>query len=128
MEDGQFVEHLTGLGPRVATAMKTFCETVDKGELDIQFEWEESGRRPKAVSISHDNACRAVTVIAKAAIENEEITIGGVLLTVTQSSKDKLRILEDDGKGVVVSIGDIPPVSMRSLHTGKGFVYMLKGE
>lgn len=118
-DNSQFVDHLTDLGPRVATAMKSFCESIDKGVLDLELEWTESSRKAKTASISHSHAERAARLIASANIENEEVTIEGVLLTVTQSTKDKLRILEDDGQEAVVTIGDIPPAATYPLHTGE---------
>lgn len=118
-DDSQFVDHLTDLGPRVATAMKNFCESVDKGVLDLEFEWTEPSKRTETASISHSHAERAARVITSANIENEEIVIEGVLLTVTQSTKDKLRILEDDGREIIVAIGDISPAATYPLHTGE---------
>ena len=118
-DNSQFVDHLTDLGPRVATAMKSFCESIDKGVLDLELEWTESSRKAKTASISHSHAERTARLIASANIENEEVTIEGVLLTVTQSTKDKLRILEDDGQEAVVTIGDIPPAATYPLHTGE---------
>lgn len=118
-DESQFVDHLTDLGPRVATAMKSFYESVDKGALDLEFEWTEPNRQAETANVSYSRAERAAKVIASANIENEEITIEGVLLTVTQSSKDKLRIVQDDGKEVVVTIGDISPAATYPLHTGE---------
>ena len=112
------VDHLTDLGPRVASAMKVFCETVDKSSLDVEFEWIEPNKPPKNTVISHGHASYAVAVITTANIENEEVSFEGTLLTVTQSNKDKLRLLKDDGKELVIAIGDISPEDTNSLHTG----------
>lgn len=118
-DDSDFVEHLTDLGPRVATAMKNFCETVDKGILDLQLEWTEPNERTETARISHSHAKRAAKVITRANIENEEVAIEGLLLTVTQSEKDKLRIQKDDGREIVVAFGDISPATIYPLHTGQ---------
>ena len=63
-DNSQFVDHLTDFGPRVATAMKSFCESVDKGVLDLELEWTESSRKAKTASISHSHAERAARLIA----------------------------------------------------------------
>lgn len=118
-DESEFVEHLTDLGPRVATAMKNFCESVEKGVLDLELEWTEPNDKTETASISHSYAERAAKIITSANIENEEVTIEGTLLTVTQSSKDKLRIQKDDGQEIVVSIGDILPAATYPLHTGE---------
>ena len=118
-DDSKFVDHLTDLGPRVATAMKGFYESVGKGALDLEFEWTEPNRQVETANISFNRAEHAAKVIASANIENEEVTIEGILLTVTQSSKDKLRILEDNGKETIVTIGDISPAATYPLHTGE---------
>lgn len=119
IDNAQFVDHLTDLGPRVASCMKGFCESVDKGTLDVRFEWSEPCSQPKTVSLTHLQAERAVTAIDTANIDNEEITLEGTLLTITQSAKDRLRILDDNGKEIVISFGYIDPVSTYSLHTGQ---------
>lgn len=118
-DDVVFIDHLTDLGPRVAAAMKGFCETVNKGVLDLEFEWTEPGQKTEKAVLSHSYAERAAKVIERANIETEEVTIEGTLLTVTQSSKDKLRILQEDGGEVVVALGYVSPAATRSLHTGE---------
>lgn len=117
-DENDLVDHLTDLGPRVATAMKTFCETIDKGVFDIELEWEEPNRSPSSTAISHSHAKRAAAIIATAKIENEEVTLEGALLTITQSIKDKLRLLADDNTEIVISIGDISPAAIYPLRTG----------
>ena len=99
--------------------MKEFCESVNKGVLDVDFEWREQAKTPKAPLLLTLRAKRAVKVIEDANIENEDISIEGVLLTVTTSDKDKLRVLEDTGKEVIVTIGDISPTSLFALRTGE---------
>lgn len=118
-DDSLFIDRLADLGPRVASAMKEFCESVNKGVLDVDFEWREPGKNAESSFITHSQAKRAVKVIEDANIENEDISIEGVLLTVTTSDKDKLRVLEDTGKEVIVTIGDISPTSLFALRTGE---------
>lgn len=118
-DDAIFIDRLSDLGPRVASTMREFCESVDKGALDVEFEWREPGRNSETSSISHTQAKRAAKVIDDANIENEEVIIEGILLTVTTSNKDKLRILEDTGREVMITIGGISPASLFTLHTGE---------
>lgn len=113
-----FVEHLTGLGPRVASNMKSFCDSVDKGGVDVSFEWSQPGRGSDSSFISHASAKNAVTVIENANIENQPISIAGTLLTVTTSTKDKLRILKQDGSECTIAIGSIEPADLISVHSG----------
>lgn len=114
----EFVEKLTDFGPRVASSMKAFCDSVDKGALDVDFEWEEPGRKPETSSISHAAAKHAATVIQNANIESEMVHVVGTLLTITMSQKDKLRVLADDDKEVTIAVGSITPADAASLRTG----------
>lgn len=36
-----FVKHLAELGPRVASNVQSLCETVDRSQIDVDFEWRE---------------------------------------------------------------------------------------
>lgn len=121
-DDSIFIDRLTDLGPRVASTMKEFCESVNKGVMNVDFEWSEPGKSAETSFISHNQARRAAKVIDDANIENEEVTLEGILLTVTTSNKDKLRIIEDSGKEVIVTIGDISPSSLFALHAGERVV------
>ena len=118
-DSSEFIEHLTNLGPRAATSVKGICNAVDKGNIDVDLVWAEPQSRARTATLTHQNARRAVNVITTANIESEEIIVEGKLLTVTESAKDRLRIQKDDGKEIVVSIGDIEPAATYNLHTGQ---------
>ncbi len=117
-----FVEHLAELGPRVASNVQSLCETVDRSQIDIDFEWRDPSKERKKVSVSHSFAKFAASVIQDAQVNVEQVHIEGVLLTVTTSEKDHLRIREDDGEGLstetVLPIGDIPPEQLYGLQPG----------
>ena len=72
--------------------------------------------------MSHSFAKFAASVIQDAQVNVEQIHIEGVLLTVTTSEKDHLRIREDAGEGLsketVLPIGDIPPEQLYGLQPG----------
>lgn len=114
----EFVDHLTELGPRVASNMRGFCDSVDKGGVDVSFEWSQPGKEPESSFISHSSAKYAVTVIDNANIENQSVNIVGTLLTVTTSIKDRLRVLKQDGSECIVTIGSIEPADLISVHSG----------
>lgn len=117
-----FVEHLAELGPRVASNIQSLCETVDRSQIDVEFEWKEPSEERKTCSISHSFAKFAASVIQDAQVNVEQVYIEGVLLTVTTSEKDHLRIREDVGDGLsnetVLPIGDIPPEQLYGLQPG----------
>lgn len=117
-----FVEHLAELGPRVASNVQSLCETVDKSQIDVDFEWREPFNERKTISVSHSFAKYAASVIQDAQVNVEQIHIEGVLLTVTTSEKDHLRIREDvDGglsKETILPIGDIPSEQLYGLQPG----------
>lgn len=117
-----FVKHLAELGPRVASNVQSLCETVDRSQIDVDFEWREPSKERKTISVSHSFAKFAASVIQDAQVNVEQVHIEGVLLTVTTSEKDHLRIKEDIGRGLskdtVLPIGDIPPEQLYGLQPG----------
>lgn len=117
-DNPQLIDRLTNLGPRVASTMKEFCKSVDKGAIDVELKWKEPEGVQETSSLSHTYAKQAAKIIEDANIENEEVTIEGNLLTVTTSQKDKLRVSMDDGKEVVVSIEMIDAAALLSLRAG----------
>lgn len=121
-EQDKFVDHLSELGPRVASSVQALCEAVDKGAIDVDFEWREPSGNRKKVSINHSFAKFASTVIKDAEINVESIHVEGTLVTVTTSDKDHLRVKEDLGeeqtKDMTLLIGDIPPEQLYGLRPG----------
>lgn len=114
----RFLNRLTDHGPRVASTMKSFCDSIDKGALDVDFEWEEPGRPPERSNLSHEAAKHASVVIQNANIDSEATHIVGKILTVTMSQKDKLRVLTDSEQEATLAIGSILPADVVSLHPG----------
>ena len=118
----KFVDHLFELGPRVASSVQALCETVGKDAIDVDFEWREPSGDRKKISVSHSFAKYASEVIKDAEINVESVRVEGVLVTVTTSDKDHLRIREDLGGGqakdITLLIGDIPPGQLYGLQPG----------
>ena len=119
-DNSEFVDHLTDLGPRVASSIKAFYESVDKGSIDVEIKWRDQRKQENIVTnVSHTYAHHAVNVINDANIENEIIQIRGTLKTVTYSHKDKLRIETEDGSEKTISIGSIDPAVLLKLTPGE---------
>ncbi|MVX61073.1 hypothetical protein GKZ27_06360 [Enterorhabdus mucosicola] len=116
--EDDFVGRLTELGPRAASAMRAFCDSVDKGGLDVEFEWREPGHVPESSRLSHLEAKNAAAVIQNAEISSESVELIGVILTITMSAKDKLRIRTDEGAEITLAIGTISPADVIDVHTG----------
>lgn len=122
-DQDKFVDHLSELGPRVASSVQALCETVDKDAIDVDFEWKEPSGDRKKVSVNHTLAKFASTVIRNAEINVENVHIEGTLVTVTTSDKDHLRVREDVGEGqtkdTTLLIGDIPAEQLYGLQPGE---------
>ncbi len=118
----KFVEHLSELGPRVASSVRTLCDAVDKDGIDVDFEWRPPSGERKKVRVTHTYAKFVSTVIQNADIDTEPVKIEGTLVTITTSDKDHLRIREDEvdgaAKEVTLPIGDIPPEQLHGLQPG----------
>lgn len=119
-DNSKFVDHLTDLGPRVASSVKAFYESVDKGSIDVEIKWRDLKKQESiATNVSHIFARHAVTVINNANIENNIIRIQGILKTVTYSPKDKLRVETEEGTEKTISIGSIDPTVLLKLVPGE---------
>lgn len=122
VEQDKFVEHLEDLGPRVASSVQNFCDVLDRNEIDVDFGWEEPSGERGEIRVSHSFAKYVSSVIKEADIHIEPVHIEGILVTVTTSEKDRLRIREDSGEGglkeTTLLIGDIPFEQIRGLQTG----------
>lgn len=121
-DQNDFVDRLSELGPRVASSLKGLCDGISKASIDIDFEWEEPSKPKKAVNINRSFARYISEVIDSASITSNEARIEGILLTVTTSDKDHLRIRQQIGdvetKEVTLPIGDISQDELRDLHAG----------
>lgn len=114
----EFLDRLTDHGPRVASTMKSFCDSIDKGALDVDFEWEEPGREPETSSLTHEAAKHASVVIQNANIDSESVHVVGTILTITMSQKDRLRVLADAGQETTLAVGTISPADIIGLYAG----------
>ena len=121
-DQDKFVEHLSDLGPRVASSVQRLCDAVDKDGIDVDFEWRPPSGVRKRVCVTHAYAKFVSMVIKNACVDTEPVEVVGTLVTVTTSDKDRLRVREDaiDGgaKEVTFHIGDIPPEQLRGLQPG----------
>ena len=118
----KFVEHLSELGPRVASSVSTLCDAIDRDGIDVDFEWRPPSGERKKVCVTHTYAKFVSAVIKEADIDTEQVKIEGTLVTITTSDKDHLRIREDEIDGsareVTLPIGDIPPEQLHGLRPG----------
>lgn len=121
-DQDKFVNHLAELGPRVASNVRALCDAVDRGAIDVDFEWRSPSGDRKKVIVDHTLAKFVSTIIKSTEIDIENVEIEGVLVTITTSNKDHLRIREDldDGSSneVTLPIGEIPPEQLYGLQTG----------
>lgn len=118
-ESSGFIEQLTEMGPRAASNVKAFYESVGKGSMDIDLSWSEPGADGVQTCVSHSAAALAVKAIDDAKIESAIVNIVGVLQTATLSKKDKLRVRTADGDEKTISIGLIAPSDLAELRTGQ---------
>ncbi len=122
IEQDKFIERLEDLGPRVASSVQGLCDVLDRNEMDVDFRWEEPSGERNEIRVSHSFAKFVSDVIKESDIHTEPVHIEGILVTVTTSDKDRLRIREDLGEGgskeTTLLIGDIPFEQIYGLHTG----------
>ncbi len=119
LEHEELIELLTDLGPRAASSFRAFCETLGKDGLNLDIKWQEPAQQALTSEIKHERAKLMSEFIKNAAIESDEIDIHGTLITSTLSQKDKLRILQDDGKEVTVGLGKISKSEIALVRPGE---------
>lgn len=117
-EHGRLIELLTDLGPRASSSVKTFCETLGKDGLNLDVKWQEPARKPLKSEINNERAKVMGEFIRNADIESNDVDIYGTLITSTLTQKDKLRILQDDGKEIIVRLGKIPKAEISLVRPG----------
>lgn len=119
-ESGELIERLTEMGPRVATNIKAFYDSIGRGSMDVDLSWLEPGADRRRSYISHSEARLAVKAIDEAKIESTVIHVIGELQTATVSNKDKLRVKTADGIEKTISLGLISTAEIMEFRTGQG--------
>ena len=117
-DQGDFVEKMAEYGSRVAAALSKICETVASGKIDIEMKWDGENGETICSYMTNDFAKEMGQMIANADIRNEQEEIEGSLITLTKSSKDKLRILTGENEEKTFSLGAIPLGSIDTFHVG----------
>ena len=118
-EHEKLINMLTDLGPRASSSVRTFCETLGKDALNLDVKWKEPSNKPIVSEIKHDRAKLMSEFIKNAEIESNEVVIHGKLITTTLSPKDKLRILEDNGNEITISLGKISTGEIALIRPGE---------
>lgn len=114
-----FIEHLTDLGPRSANSIQRICDVVSNAGVDIDFTWVEPGKQSCKTHIDHIFAKHASKIIKNANINCEEQLIVGTIVTITESSKDKLRIKQDGiDEDAIIALGSIELDDLMSISVG----------
>jgi hypothetical protein len=81
--DAKLVAALVDLGPRAASCLRSFSEQLSSGRFDLDVEWAEPDRSTRRGSITASQAGRLAKVITGRELDQGEVTITGVLHTVS---------------------------------------------
>ncbi|MDR1151194.1 MAG: hypothetical protein LBK72_01735, partial [Bifidobacteriaceae bacterium] len=83
--DTALVSTLSGLGPRAASCLRSFSEQLASGGFDLDLEWAQPHRPTFRGSITASKAGHLARVITGRDLDRGEVTITGVLHTVSDA-------------------------------------------
>lgn len=109
---------LQEMGPRVASSMKSMFSSFAKSDFDVEMSWKEPQKRISKARVNKELAAHAVRVIVQSKADIEKDIISGSIITVTTSTKDRIRILDESGEDILISIGDISRMDLARFHAG----------
>ena len=118
-EHDKLIDLLSEFGPRTSSAVREFCNILDRDSLNVDLKWEEPKKQPIKGEMSHTRARFVSGIIKDADIEVETVTLVGTLVTSTMSKKDKFRLHFEDGTEKTLTLGKISPVDVSQFHTGE---------
>lgn len=115
------VDILTGFGPRTSSAIREFCNSLDKDSLDVDFKWEEPRKKPIRGEMNHARAKFVSTIIRDTEVEVEETTLMGMLVSSTLQ-KDIIRLRLQDGTEQTLAPGTIPSEELMKFGLGDNVI------
>lgn len=84
LDRDQLLEELRPLGPRVARQLVKLAEAVLEDDLLVDLTWQEPGREPDRAAVERSTALAIKDTITQARVDVDEVTLVGVLQTVSQ--------------------------------------------
>lgn len=114
--DSLFVQRLSDMGPRTASAVRDLSKTLDRARFDIEIDWQQPERTTRRVTVSAAAAAYIAATVENANLDEQPVEIVGEYLTV--SAVSSWLIQQDGGDTVTVKLGRIGGEQVRGLAVG----------
>lgn len=111
-----FVQRLTEMGPRTASALRDLSKTLDRAGFDIELDWQQPARATRRVTVTAAAAKYIADTVESANLDEQPVAIVGEYLTV--SAVSSWLIQQDDGDTVNIKLGRIGGEETRGLAVG----------
>ncbi len=106
-------------GPRVASALKAYADTLVRGDFTTDLVWKEPEHPTRRVTTTSADAARISSIIDGRDLDEEPATVEGTLIGIFRERRVALVIDLDYEEGVVQILrGDLQDTDIDSLHTG----------
>lgn len=115
-DESQFVQRLTEMGPRTASALRDLSRTLDRAGFDIEIDWQQPARATRRVTVSAAAAAYIAATVENANLDEQPVQITGEYLTV--SAVSSWLIQQDDADTVTVKLGQIGREDVRGYAVG----------
>lgn len=111
-----FLETLSTLGPRAASALTEMAKSVSDGSFDLEVEWREPNRPTRRTQFGSEDARRLQALVASRKLDSEPETLTGEIHTITDISTIHLAL--DSGEMVPIKPGKITHDDLRLIAHG----------
>jgi hypothetical protein len=112
----RFVQQLTEMGPRTASALRDLSKTLDRAGFDVEIDWQQPSHATRRVTVSATAAAYIAATVENANLDEQPVQIVGEYLTV--SSVQSWLIRQDDGETVTVKRGRLGEDDLRGHGMG----------
>ncbi len=106
-------------GPRVASALKAYADTLVRGDFTTDLIWKEPEHPTRRVTTTSADAARISSIIDGRDLDEEFASIEGTLIGIFRERRVALVVDLADETGVVKILrGDLQDMDIDLLHTG----------
>lgn len=111
-----FLEEVSGLGPRSASALAEMAKSIDASGFNLDVTWRQPGQPTVRARLNNSDARRIVEIVTSRELDSDVETITGSIQTI--SDRARLHILLDDGELVAIGPGKLDHDALRPISHG----------
>lgn len=108
---------LNDLGARVSAGVRNLAQAVVESGVEVEWSWAVPRRAPRTARLSTASARLIGDVVAARHLDAEEVTVRGVLHTISDTTAWDLTL--DEGPRIRLQRGNVPTETTMMLHVGQ---------